>query len=124
MKRFFIEGNDEEPRIILDPEKNIFEFSGRSILCNAADFYEKVIDWFEKYAEMPNDETVVQFKFTYFNTSSSKMLLDLLELFLEIHEEGNKFKIEWYYEEEDEDMYDGGEQYSELVEIPFELISY
>ena len=79
MERFYIEGNDEEPRIILDKKKNIFEFSGRSILSNAADFYERIIAWFEIYAEAPNRETIVEFKFTYFNTSSSKMLLGLLK---------------------------------------------
>ena len=124
MERFYLEGNDEEPRIILDKEKNIFEISGRSILVNAADFYSSLIEWFEEYGEVANDETVVEFKFTYFNTASSKMLLDILELLAEIVEKGNNIKIKWYYEEDDEDMYDGGEQYSELVEIPFELISY
>jgi len=124
MERFYIAGDDEEPKIILDKKNNIFEFSGRSILSNAADFYSHIIKWFEKYGENPNPETVVVFKFTYFNTSSSKMLLDVLELLGEISAAGNKIKIKWYYESDDEDMFDGGEQYSELVDIPFELISY
>lgn len=34
----------------------------------------------------------------------------------------SKIKVSWYYESDDEDMMEAGEDYSVLVKIPFELI--
>jgi hypothetical protein len=59
---------------------------------------------------------------TYFNTASSKIILDILMKLEEIQEAGNEILIEWHYEEDDEDMQEAGEEYSEIVEVPFSFI--
>jgi hypothetical protein len=59
---------------------------------------------------------------TYFNTASSKIILDILMKLEELHEDGNEVLIEWHYEEDDEDMQEAGEEYSEIVEVPFTFI--
>jgi len=60
----------------------------------------------------------------YFNTASSKMLLEIFELFKNLHDSGNKVTVDWYYQEDDEDMQDAGEDYADIVELPFNFISY
>jgi hypothetical protein len=60
------------------------------------------------------------FKLEYFNTASSKLILDVLSALEEI--EG--VTIDWYFHEDDEDMEEAGEEFSELVEIPFEFKTY
>lgn len=119
-----LESKEDTPRIILDPENDIFEISGRSLPEDAAVFYEPILEWLRSYAEAPNDETIVHFRLNYFNTASSKMLLDILLVFEEMHEAGKKVLIKWFYPDEDEDMQEAGEEYEEIVEIPFEHISY
>ena len=59
---------------------------------------------------------------TYFNTASSKIILDILMKLEELHEAGNEVMIEWHYEEDDEDMQEAGEEYSEIVEVPFSFM--
>lgn len=119
-----LQGTDDTPNVILDKEKGIFEFSGRSLPEDVNAFYEPILDWLTAYSENPNEQTIVTFKLVYFNTASSKLILDILLKFEEIGEKGSDVLIKWYYPEDDEDMQEAGQEYSEIVEIPFEQIGY
>ncbi len=122
MEALNIKGTDDTPTIIFDPDNNKFEISGSSMPEDVISFYQPALDWLDKYASEPLDKTIVDFKMEYFNTASSKVLMDILTKLEDIHEAGNEINIRWHYQEDDEDMMDAGEQYSELIEIPFENI--
>jgi hypothetical protein len=74
-----------------------------------------VLEWIAAYAKDPNPATEFTFKLEYFNTSSSKLILDILSALESIQ----GMKIEWCYQEDDEDMEEAGKEFSELVEVPF-----
>ncbi len=124
IKSIKIEGQEDTPKIIFDPENDIFEVSGRSLPEDATLFYEPILEWLKEYAKTPIEKTEMHVKLNYFNTASSKLLLDLLMILEEMEEDNKECLIKWFYEEEDEDMEEAGEEYSELVEVPFELIAY
>ncbi len=124
MEALLIEATDDTPKVVLDPANNNFEFSGKSLPEDVTTFYGPVMDWLDQYAESPNDKTVVKFNLVYFNTASSKLILDILFKLEEIHDEGHDISVEWHYQEEDEDMEEAGEEYGELVEMPLVLKSY
>ncbi len=124
MEALIIEATDDTPKVVLDPSNNDFEFSGKSLPEDVTTFYGPVMDWLDGYASSPNDKTVVIFNLVYFNTASSKLILDILFKLEEIFDEGNDISIEWHYQEEDEDMEEAGEEYGDLVEMPLELKSY
>jgi hypothetical protein len=115
---------DDTPKIILDPDNSIFEISGKSLPEDVTSFYEPILSWLGAYASEPLEKTEFAFKLIYFNTASSKALLDILMKLEEISEAGNEVLIKWYYPEDDEDMEEAGEEYAEIVDIPFEQISY
>ena len=104
MQALQIKATDETPSITLDPEKNVFEFSGKSLPEDVTTFYGPVLKWLTEYGETPKPNTTVDFKLVYFNTASSKLILDILFLLEKIHESGTSIQIKWHYEEEDEDM--------------------
>ena len=79
-----------------------------------------MLDWIEEYAGGPNPSTEFVFKLEYFNTASSKLILDVLSALEDI----DGTTIMWYFHEDDEDMEEAGEEFSELVEIPFEFKTY
>ena len=112
------------PGITLDQENNIFEISGRSLPEDVYTFYQPVVEWLTEYTEQPNPETKFDFKFIYFNTATSKIILDVLTLLEQMKENGHEVVVRWHYLKEDEDMKDEGEEYSGMVEVPFELIQY
>jgi len=124
MEALIIEATDDTPKVVLDPSTNNFEFSGKSLPEDVTTFYGPIMDWLDGYASSPNDKTVVKFNLIYFNTASSKLILDILFKLEEIFDEGNDISIEWHYQEEDEDMEEAGEEYGDLVEMPLELKSY
>ncbi len=124
METIKLQGTDDTPSVILDKASGIFEFSGRSLPEDVNSFYEPILDWLSDYAEAPNSETSVTFKLVYFNTASSKLILDILLKFEEIGEAGSNVQINWYYPEDDEDMEEAGDEYSDIVEIPIKKIPY
>jgi hypothetical protein len=124
METIKIQGTEDTPKIILDAENDILEISGRSLPEDVSSFYEPVLNWLNEYAENPAEKTVFNFKLTYFNTASSKLLLDILMKLEELHEKGNDVVIRWHYPDDDEDMAEAGEEYADIVDVPFEQVSY
>jgi hypothetical protein len=115
-----LEGTEDTPKIMLDKSNGIFEISGRSLPEDSAEFYRPVLEWIGNYGKDPNDSTEFVFKLEYFNTASSKLILDVLSALEDI----KSMKIMWYFHEDDEDMEEAGQEFSELVEIPFEFKTY
>ncbi|MBN2348581.1 MAG: DUF1987 domain-containing protein [Bacteroidales bacterium] len=124
METIKIQGTEDTPKIILDADNEIMEIAGRSLPEDVASFYEPVLTWLSEYEKNPNKKTVVNFKLTYFNTASSKILLDILMKLEEMYENGNDVLIRWHYPEDDEDMEEAGEEYSDIVDVPFEQVAY
>lgn len=124
METIKIQGTEDTPKIILDAENDLMEISGRSLPEDVSSFYEPVLNWLNEYADNPKKKTVFNFKLTYFNTASSKLLLDILMKLEEMHEKGQDVLIRWHYPEDDEDMAEAGEEYADIVDVPFEQLSY
>ncbi|HPD96024.1 MAG: DUF1987 domain-containing protein [Bacteroidales bacterium] len=124
MKSLKIEETVDSPEVNLDKERGRFEFYGKSLPENPKDFYQPIIDWFKEYAENPNRDTVIIFKMDYFNTASSKKILEILSVLHEIHAQKKNIIVNWFYRSIDEDMLETGETFSELVKVPFKLIPY
>lgn len=119
-----IVGTDDTPSVTLDVANEIFEVSGRSLPEDVAAFYEPILDWLDRYSDEAAAKTVFNFKLVYFNTASSKMILDILLKLEEMYESGKDVLIRWHFPEDDEDMEEAGEEYADIVEVPFEQISY
>ena len=121
MDKLIIEKTSDTPSVILDCDAGKIEISERSLPENAIDFYSPIIDWFNKYSETPNNETIVDIKLEYFNTSSAKQIAKIL-LILQKLAENNNVLIKWYYSANDSDMHSSGIRYSKLVKVKFEFI--
>lgn len=117
-------GTDDTPNVILDADNKIFEISGRSLPEDVASFYEPILDWLDDYAEEANPKTIFDFKLVYFNTASSKLILDILLKLEEMYESGKDVLVRWHFPDDDEDMEEAGEEYADIVEVPFEQVSY
>jgi hypothetical protein len=123
MSSLKIEGTAKTPKINFSAEKNLLEISGRSIPENSVEFYQPVYEWLEMYSQKPNESTTIKVQLEYFNTSSSKCLLDVFRKLEVIHKSGkSKVLVEWMYEEEDEDMMEAGDDYKTIVSLPFTLM--
>ena len=78
MKPYIKTATADTPSVILDAERGIFEISQMSLPEDAVDFYSPMLAWLREYAQNPNPETVFNMKLEYFNTASSKQLIQIL----------------------------------------------
>ncbi|MBW8050548.1 MAG: DUF1987 domain-containing protein [Cytophagales bacterium] len=115
---------EDTPAIIFNADSGILELSGRSLPEDAAEFYQTALDWLDSYSKKPNTKTNIIFKLEYFNTSSSKLILDLLTKLEDLHDNGTQATVIWYSQSDDEDMQEAGEEFAELIEIPFTYKTY
>ena len=122
MEPIIIEGTSKTPAIRFDSKQGIVEIKGRSIPENSTEFYKPMVDWLEQYALNPAPKTVVDINLEYFNTSSSKCILDIFKKLEAIHKAKNEVVVNWYYEEDDEDMLEAGEDYESIIRIPFKMV--
>ncbi|HEX2934013.1 MAG TPA: DUF1987 domain-containing protein [Bacteroidales bacterium] len=122
MESLFIEGTSKTPNVKFDANEGLMEIKGRSIPENSIEFYKPMVDWLDKYAKTPKSQTRVNIQLEYFNTSSSKCILDVFKKLEAIHKANNQVQINWYYEEDDEDMLEAGEDYESIIRVPFKMI--
>lgn len=124
METLRIEATDDSPQVLLDQEDKQFEISGKSLPEDVVDFYQPVMAWLNEYREKPNARTEFNLKMIYFNTASSKQIMDILMIFEEMVEEGHEVVIRWHSMQSDEDMQEAGKEYEEMLDIPFEHLTY
>lgn len=122
MEKLIIEGSAKTPSIHFDSETGILMLKGRSIPENSSEFYKPLNDWLDQYASSPKPSTVVDMKLEYFNTSSSKCILDFFKKLEKVNNNGNIVNVNWYFETDDEDMEEAGEDYEAIVGLPFKII--
>jgi|SRR4030043_723145 len=122
MEPILIEGTPKTPSVKFDPDKGVIEIKGRSIPENSIEFYKPLVDWLEFYSKNPLQKTLVNVQLEYFNTSSSKCILDVFKKLEAIHKANHDVVINWFYEEDDEDMLEAGEDYESIIRVPFKMI--
>lgn len=119
MDKLIIEQGVKTPRIEFDPS-GFMKITGRSVPENAIEFYDPIHEWINKLSVYPEAGFKLIVQLEYFNTSSSKCLLDLFRRLESIHLQGTcSVSISWLYDEGDEDMLESGEDYQQIVKIPF-----
>ena len=115
MSDLFIKGTSSSPEIDFKTSGEL-TIGGKSIPENANKLFEPIVKWLEDYS---CERTVFSVKLEYFNTSTSKILYDILKDMESRHKKGNLI-IKWYYEEGDEDVLDAGQYYESLMQTSFE----
>ena len=122
MENLFIEETIKTPQIEFNAEKGALRISGKSIPENTAEFYKPVYDWLNEYSARPAVQTELKVELEYFNTSSSKCLLDVFRKLEFMSKSGTQnIRVVWLHEEEDEDMLEAGEDYKSIVKLEFSI---
>lgn len=120
MEKFEKQPTPKTPYIDFDPGTGRFLLEGRSIPENSLEYYKPLVEWIEDYNQNPCPNTVLSVNLEYFNTSTSKCLVEIFRKLERINGRSN-VKILWHYDEEDEDMMESGEDFRKILKIPIEL---
>jgi hypothetical protein len=119
MKDLIIKETEKTPSVALSAN-GVLKIEGRSIPEDAASFFKPLLDWTREFTA---SEIRVDIKLEYFNTSSSKFILEMLRL-LENNPNNNNILVNWFYEEGDLDVLESGQYFESIIGIPFKYIEY
>lgn len=122
MEKLIIEPTQNSPKIVLDPEARVFEFTGESRPENVRSFYAPVLDWLEEFTSTGCVSCTFTFKFEYFNSTSAKYILDVFKALQSCMKAGKEITVKWHYEEDDEDMYEVGTEMARMSGLNFEYV--
>jgi hypothetical protein len=122
MELLRIEKQKKTPLIELDPVKGMLTIEGRSIPEDPESFYNIVYSSMIEYYKSPRKLTTFNFQFEYINSGSSKFILKFFHLIKKQHDEGHECVVNWYYEEDDENILDLGQHYKNTFRLPFKFI--
>jgi len=121
MERLQIQETKRSPLIDFDPQTGIMTMSGKSIPEYTDVFYDPITEWVTHYCETPADETTFDCNFEYLNSSSKKVLLDMLKM---VKAKGIPLKVKWRHEKDLDDIMDEGVLLGKLCDIEFEMCPY
>ncbi|MBQ3634301.1 MAG: DUF1987 domain-containing protein [Bacteroidales bacterium] len=109
---------ERSPLVTFDGRELVIK--GRSFMDNAIEFYRNLI---ARIGSLEFSSLDVSVHLNYFNTSSSKCLLELFRTLERINRTGKPVSVFWYYTDGFSDMEEAGEDYRDLMEgLKFELV--
>ncbi len=118
MENLKIEATKSTPDILFDKEKNILEIKGRSYPGSTKEFYSPVFSWLDNYFKQLTDKQVtVNLEIIYFNSTSSKVLMDFLSVLEDEINKGKNISVNWFYEDDNDDMLEFGEELQEDLDV-------
>jgi hypothetical protein len=121
MANLVMQPTSKTPYINFDSQSGLFEIKGMSCAEYALEFYRPIVEWLNDYVSNPSSKTTVHIELQYFNTSSAKCILQLLEKIAILQEKKKPVEVNWYYTKDDEQMVSDGENYSIILGLPFNL---
>jgi hypothetical protein len=124
MKELIIEKKYNSPYIHFNPESGKLIIQGKSVLEDPNPFYKKLYEWLHEYFATSPPKTILQLKLDYINSSSAKHVRELLNLVEKNFLEGRPCEIEWYYEQDDESIYELGENFKTYLDMPFKFVEF
>lgn len=120
MEKLFWEGTDTTPQVILDPETEKYEITGRSFPEDPMIFFQPIFDWIDANVPFIQHKICVTMYLEYFNSASNRLILLIMKRFEEHFLTGKNIVVNWNYD--DEEVLGDGQMYSTLVNLPFNLV--
>ncbi|TAF35226.1 MAG: DUF1987 domain-containing protein [Cytophagales bacterium] len=113
------------PTVSFNANTGVCSIEGESYLENTWEFYSNLVNWLKRYSEQePKRPVTLNFKLLYFNTSSSKGILDVLKCLKAHKASGGELTINWFYPEDDDDNVAEAEDFMADTDLPMTLIPY
>lgn len=122
MKNLYLDRTIKTPKIDFDAINGHLLLEGRSIPEDAYSFYAPIYEWLAQFEKEGAAKTLIEFRLEYFNTSSSKCILEILKILEQ--QKQKDVEIKWFYEEDDEDMLESGQDFMQLVSLPIQFETY
>jgi hypothetical protein len=125
MENLIINSNPEMiyyPAVDFNYKTGILEITGESYMEETYQFYGPLITWFTDYIKEKRPVTF-NIKLTYFNTSSSRFIIVLLDMLKKYKDGGGDVIVNWYYKKHDPDIISEIKDFMDETGIEIQLLS-
>lgn len=120
--RYFLrEPTRTTPYVKVNFSTGEFDIKGRSSPENTLAFYEPIFKAILHLKKFEAEDITANFSMLYFNTSSARCFFMIIKLLKKLKDSGKNVIINWYADEDDEDMQETGLDYQEIVDIEFNI---
>lgn len=109
------------PAVEFDFQKERLTLTGVCAPENPVSFFETLSDYIAQYRR-DHRSLSIHIRFDYFNTGTSKCLLNLLKDLKRMDE--MKTEVNWYFDKGDDEMKENGEIFEELSGVQFNYLEY
>lgn len=125
MKKLIIKKDEEKnyfPNVLFDNKKGRCEINGESFMESPDVFYSPLINWLLEFIEENTKPLEFIFKLRYYNTASSKFIVEILKILSIYKNKGYIVDIKWHIDNDDTDLEDDIEGFSIETDLPIEII--
>ena len=110
------------PSAMFNAETGVCDIVGESYMEEAYKFYLPLINWIKDFIREKKQKIELNIKLIYFNTSTTKCLLDIFEILKNYKEEENgEIEITWFYDKDDPDMIDEVKDFEKEADLSINI---
>ena len=124
MEKIIINETEVSPKISFDPEKGFLDIIGSSYPENAMVIYNPLLKSLKGFVDSKPNSIHASFYLEYLSSLSSKMIMHIIKILDEAALNGCDVKVNWFYEEDDEDIMEFGEELQEGVDVKLNIQKY
>ena len=122
-KKLELPKTESTPYVLIDEENGYMRFEGESYSENVITFYRVVTDWLSEYLESDFTKFSFDCALDYFNSSTSKLLYNMLTDMDDAASNGKEIIVNWYADKDNDIIIESGEDFEEDLEnLNFNLI--
>jgi hypothetical protein len=124
MENTYIPARERTPEVDFRFRDNRLALRGEAYPEDAAAFFGPLLKDLAAHCDsIQGQELLVEFQLVYFNTSSAKALMNMIQLLEAAARTGTRVEIRWLYQEDDDVIREFGEDFSlELQHVHFQPV--
>ena len=126
MEKYAVKQDRHTPEVLLDAQEMIFKITGSSLPEDVEKFYQPIIDWLDKFVESMNNISKplnIFVKFNYYNSGSMRYIAEFFKRIKRISDKNIETTVNWYYDEDDDLLYEAGQDLAEVTGLEFKFIA-
>ncbi|MEI6488221.1 MAG: DUF1987 domain-containing protein [Bacteroidota bacterium] len=113
------EPTSTSPHILLDSEMGKFLIEGKSFPEDSKHFFQSTIEWIKEY-KLENPKSFdLSINLYYLSSSTIISVKQILIILMDYQKSGIKVTVNWFYDEDDDDIKKTGEDYMKLTNLNF-----
>lgn len=121
MEDYNLDATKATPSINFNSSRGILTINGRSIPEDSVSFFEPLQNNIRQYLSNSLPNNIINIRLDYLNSSSTACILSVLREFEKLNKTVTTI-VNWHYESEDEDILNIGLNFSELIDLKFNMI--